>query len=128
MTIWKPSRLTDIDAGRSSRGVITAASHILAVGVNSLLNDAVVVIANIVVSVVLVEVESWRASDTLPTEVLQPEIEVLSGIGVRLIDRLLLIIKTGLINRRPPPDPAQATLGDTPGPAQHLYPPAQGLS
>lgn len=128
MTIWKPSRLTDVNAGRSSRGVIAAASHILAVGVNSLLNDAVVVIANIVVSVVLVEVESWRASDTLPTEVLQPEIEVLSGIGVRLVDGLLLIIETGLINRRPPPDPAQAALGDAPGPAQHLYPPAQGLS
>lgn len=126
--IDRPSRLTDVGAGRSPRGIVAAAPHVLAIGVNRLLDDAVVVVANAVVSVVLVEVESRRAGDALPTEVLQPEIEVPASVGVGLVGGLLLVVKAGLVDGRSPPDPAQAALGDAPGPAQHLYPPAQGLS
>lgn len=126
--IDRPSRLTNVGAGRSPRGVVAATPHVLAIGVNRLLDDAVVVVADAVVSIVLVEVESRRAGHALSAEVPQPEIEVPPGVGVRLVGGLLLVVKAGLVDGRSSPDPAQAALGDTPGPAQHLYPPAQGLS
>lgn len=39
----------------------------------------------------------------------------------------LLVIKAGLVHGRSPSDSAEAALRDAPGPAQHLYSPAQGL-
>lgn len=105
MTIGKPSRLTDVDVARSSRGIIAA--HILAIGVNCLLNDAVVVVANAIVSVIVfIKIESWRASDAFSAEVLQPKIEVPSSISVRLVNRLFLVIKAGIVDRSSPSDPA----------------------
>lgn len=104
-TIDKPSRLTDVGASRSSRGVIAA--YVLAIGVNCFLNGAVVVVANAIVSVIVfIKIESWRASDVLSAEVLQPKIEVPSSIGVRFVNRLFFVIKAGIVDRRSPSDPA----------------------
>jgi len=100
----------------------------LAIGINRLLDDAIVIIADAIISVVLIEIESRRANDALSAEVLQPEIEILSNIGVRLIDGLLLVIKARLVDGCPPPDPTETAFGDAPGSAKHLYSPAQGLS
>lgn len=117
--MYKLTEQTYIDSGRR---IIAAASHVLTIGVNRLLDNTIVIArtANTIISIVLVEVESRRTRDALP-EVSQSEIEILPGIDVVMFVSRFFIFETGLVHGRPSSDLAEATLCDTPSSAQHLY-------
>lgn len=101
----------------------------MAVGVNSFLDSAVVIIAstaNVVIFIILIEIESRWASDAL-SEMPQTKVEIFSDIVAVMLVAGFLIVKAGLVYGCSPSYPAETALRDTPGPAQHLYSPTQGL-
>jgi len=111
---------TDISCG--PQRIIAATAHVLAIGVDRFLSDAIVAhIRNTVVPIVLVEVECRRSDDTLP-EVSQPEIKVFASINLMMFIARLLVVKTRLVRGCPSSDPTETALRNAPGPAQHLYP------
>lgn len=122
----KCRELTDT-GGRRSRGVVAAAAHVLAVGVNRLLGDSIVIIgrATNVIFFILIEIKGGWAGDTF-SKVLA-KIEVLSDVNMMMVMVGLFLFVEAFFHARPPPNSAEAALRNAPSPAQHLHPSAKRL-